>query len=47
VKGRDYQRAAQHFDLDGKGLSWAFSELLVEATLLLGKLEGFELAKAD
>ncbi|MBX7268802.1 hypothetical protein KIF24_24135 [Micromonospora sp. Llam7] len=41
VKGRDYQRAAQHFDLEGKGLSHAISGLLVEATAMLVLLGSF------
>lgn len=41
VKGKDYQRAAQYFDLDGKGLPGAFSGLLVEATLVLKQLDAF------
>ncbi|WP_371784056.1 hypothetical protein [Streptosporangium subroseum] len=44
VKGRDYQRAAQHFDLDKKGLSRAFAELIEEATALLEKLDTFSLS---
>ncbi len=41
VKGRDYQRAAEHFALDEKGLAHAFSDLLVEATTLINKLGAF------
>jgi hypothetical protein len=51
VKGRDYQRAAKHFELEGKGLSRAFSGLLVEATAMLVLLGSFsdqrEPAKGD
>jgi hypothetical protein len=39
VKGKDYQRAAQHFDLEGKGLARSFSDILTEATVLLAQLQ--------
>ena len=41
VKGRDYERAADHFALDEKGLAHAFSDLLVEATTLINTLGAF------
>lgn len=47
VKGKDYHRAAQHFDLDGKGLPRAFAELIEEATMLLGTLDAFSLATSS
>ncbi|WP_157099325.1 hypothetical protein [Microbispora sp. ATCC PTA-5024] len=47
VKGKDYQRAAQHFDLDGKGLVQAFSELLEAATSLLQALDTFTPATSE
>ncbi|MFI1481830.1 hypothetical protein [Streptomyces sp. NPDC020747] len=39
--GKEYQRAAEHFDLEEKGLSSAFSDLLVEATALINCLRDF------
>ncbi len=40
VKGRDYKRAAEHFDVQGKGFVQAFADMLTEATVLLAQLHG-------
>lgn len=39
VKGRDYKRAAEHFDVAGKGHARAFAGMLTEATALIGQLD--------
>ena len=39
--GKDYQRAATHFNLEEKGLSSAFSDLLLQVTLLIDQLRSF------
>jgi hypothetical protein len=40
VKGKDYQRAAEHFDVLDKGFVRAFADMLTEATTLLVQLHG-------
>jgi hypothetical protein len=40
VKGKDYQRAAEHFGVQDKGFVEAFANMLTEATLLLTQLHG-------
>lgn len=43
VKGRDYQRGAEHFDLEGAGHVRVFSRILTDAATLLVKLDEFVL----
>lgn len=38
VKGKDYQRAANHFDLEGRGVITVFSSVLTEAAAFLEEL---------
>ncbi|MFI1955904.1 hypothetical protein ACH437_29395 [Streptomyces xinghaiensis] len=48
VKGKDYRRAAQHFDLDERGFSQVFSKILDDSTVLLKRLsESAELRNTD
>jgi hypothetical protein len=47
VKGKDYQRAVQHFDLDRKGTQRVFSDVLAKAAFLLDGLVSFAIASAD
>jgi hypothetical protein len=41
VKGKNYERAAMHFELKVKGLPGAFSAILTEATVLLSGLASY------
>ncbi|WP_067806611.1 hypothetical protein [Actinomadura formosensis] len=47
VKGKTYERASRHFDLDEKGQSRAFSDLFVAATALINSLDAFMVPNED
>jgi hypothetical protein len=47
VKGKDYQRAAEHFDVAGKGFDQAFADMLTEATALIEQLRALTAESAD
>ncbi|WP_436789640.1 hypothetical protein [Yinghuangia sp. YIM S10712] len=47
VKGKEYERGAKHFDLESKGMPQTFSDLLVDATRLIKKLDDFMLSSDD
>jgi len=47
VKGKDYQRAAEHFDVAGKGFDQAFADMLTEATALIEQLRALTVESAD